>query len=71
MPDSSKFETETSLLKELHRLEKSHSDLDNRITNYEITLHETLAVKRLKKEKLAVKDKIRKIRNKLTPDIIA
>ena len=71
MSDQIKYENEKILLKELRRLETLHSGLDYEISNFEGNLHETLDMKRLKKEKLLIKDKIREIRNKLTPDIIA
>lgn len=57
---------------ELATLRHEHRDLDDAIA----ALHEhgradPLTLKRLKKQKLALKDQIRRIEDELTPDIIA
>lgn len=57
---------------ELELLQQEHRDLDQSIA----ALHEEgradpLTLQRLKKKKLALKDKIARIEDELTPDIIA
>ncbi len=57
---------------ELENFSREHRDLDDAIA----ALHEhgkanPLALRRLKKRKLALKDKIARIEDELTPDIIA
>ena len=56
---------------ELRRLEKEHGRIDKMLSNIEDPILDTLLIQRLKKEKLFLKDKINKIANELTPDIIA
>ena len=57
---------------ELHVLRQEHRDLDSAIDALENrTASDQLTVTRLKKQKLALKDKIARIEDKLTPDIIA
>ncbi|MBI1180372.1 MAG: DUF465 domain-containing protein [Alphaproteobacteria bacterium] len=56
----------------LAELQLEHSDLDASITAMEAQAHvDQIRVQRLKKRKLALKDLIAKLRNQLTPDIIA
>ena len=60
------------LKKDLEDLRNRHSDLDRQIkrATHESTFNQ-LAVQRLKKEKLGLKDQIEKMRSQLLPDIIA
>lgn len=63
---------EQSLRDELVALQQQHRTLDEEIVGLEISGGaDQLAIKRLKKEKLALKDRIYAIEDKLTPDIIA
>ena len=60
------------LLNQLTLLEQEHQDLDEIINR----LHEQktvnfLQMQRLKKRKLLLKDKIKDLKNKMQPDIIA
>ena len=53
-------------------LQQEHRDLDAAIAAMEEgTRPDLLAVRRLKKQKLALKDRIARIEDELTPDIIA
>ena len=61
----------TELRLELRKLEKEHGRIDKMLSNIEDPILDTLLIQRLKKEKLFLKDKINKIANELTPDIIA
>ena len=57
---------------ELEVLRREHRDLDVAITALEERASaDPLTLRRLKKQKLALKDKIARIDDKLTPDIIA
>ncbi len=56
----------------LEVLRREHRDLDEAITALsESRLPDQLTLKRLKKQKLVLKDKIAAIEDELTPDIIA
>ncbi|WP_083481021.1 DUF465 domain-containing protein [Jannaschia donghaensis] len=56
----------------LEVLRQDHSDLDAAIRALEdSTATDLLVVKRLKKQKLNLKDRIARIEDELTPDIIA
>ena len=56
----------------LNGLKKNHGDLDLAIEALnKINTSDQLSVRRLKKEKLKVKDEIKRLKDKLTPDIIA
>lgn len=56
----------------LNKLQEDHRDLDIKIEHLMATaVYDQLAVQRLKKRKLQLKDEILKIRTKLVPDIIA
>ncbi len=60
------------LLKNLKLLEEEHRDLDEVI--YELQQNKTvnlMQIIRLKKKKLYLKDKIKKLKYELEPDIIA
>lgn len=53
-------------------LEEEHRDLDAAIRAMEITApYERLSIARLKKKKLALKDKIQTLKDSMLPDIIA
>ncbi len=53
-------------------LAREHRDLDEAISALEEhTRPDQLTLRRLKKQKLALKDRIAKIEDELTPDIIA
>ena len=57
---------------ELARLKQEHRDLDGAIDALEnMVAGDQLQIQRLKKRKLALKDKIIQIEDQLTPDIIA
>lgn len=56
----------------LEVLRREHRDLDDAIHVLETSGRgEQLAIRRLKKQKLVLKDKIGRIEDQLTPDIIA
>jgi hypothetical protein len=56
----------------LSKLKEEHRGLDDEITRRMATpLYDQLAVQRLKKRKLKLKDEINKVKAKLIPDIIA
>lgn len=65
--------TEEEILRdELVALQQQHRQLDEEIAGLELSGRaDQLSIKRLKKEKLALKDRIYAIEDKLTPDIIA
>ena len=61
-----------TLKKELERLRDAHSSLDAQINQAASgAIVNQLALQRLKRQKLALKDQIEKLRSKLLPDIIA
>ena len=56
----------------LEVLRQDHRDLDTAIRAVEaLVVHDVLVIKRLKRQKLSIKDKISRIEDELTPDIIA
>lgn len=56
----------------LQVLKQDHRDLDTAIRALEDrTVQDVLVIKRLKKQKLTLKDRISRIEDELTPDIIA
>ncbi|PWJ14451.1 YdcH family protein [Jannaschia seohaensis] len=56
----------------LEVLRQDHRDLDAAIRAYEESLSpDMLAVRRLKRQKLGLKDRIQRLEDQLTPDIIA
>ena len=56
----------------LNGLKQNHGDLDLAIEALnKINISDQLSVRRLKKEKLKIKDEIERLKDKLTPDIIA
>ncbi|MBB5518576.1 YdcH family protein [Amphiplicatus metriothermophilus] len=61
-----------ALLIKLRLLQEEHADLDAAISALEAQPHhDRLAVARLKKKKLLLKDQIQAVKDQLTPDIIA
>ncbi len=63
---------EDALQTRLTLLLQEHSDLDAAITALAAApSHDPLAIARLKKKKLQLKDIIQKLKDQLTPDIIA
>lgn len=63
---------ERELREELVKLRAEHRDLDDEIVTLEASgTAEQLLVKRLKKRKLAIKDRISVVEDQLLPDIIA
>lgn len=65
--------TEAEVLKvKLEMLRREHRDLDLAIEAMEATGRaDQLALRRLKKQKLALKDEIQRVEDRLLPDIIA
>lgn len=60
------------LIEKLKELEQEHSDLDQILIQFqEKHTVDFLQIKRLKKRKLILKDKITNIKNELEPDSIA
>ena len=63
---------ERELRERLAQLRAEHRDLDAQIVAEELSSHaDQLQIKRLKKRKLALKDRITAIEDQLLPDIIA
>lgn len=63
---------ERDLREQLARLRAEHRDLDEQIVAQEVIgLVDQLHIKRLKKRKLALKDRITALEDQLFPDIIA
>ncbi|MFM8746977.1 MAG: YdcH family protein [Aestuariivirga sp.] len=63
---------EVQLRNQLQNLIQQHRDLDTAIHSLELTgTSDPLQLRRLKKMKLDIKDKIQAIENMLIPDIIA
>ena len=70
--DKISMQTEEVLRLELEFFRQEHRDLDQAITvlsNSATT--DRLMIQRLKKKKLQLKDKIKRLEDRLTPDIIA
>jgi hypothetical protein len=66
------LKTEEVLQIELGVLKQEHRDLDEAVLALEERgIRDQLTIQRLKKKKLALKDKIAVIEDRLTPDIIA
>ena len=65
-------EEERELREQLARLQQEHRDLDAAIAALAMSPgSDVIQVQRLKKRKLVLRDKIRQIEDRLTPDIIA
>jgi hypothetical protein len=63
---------ERELREQLARLRAEHRELDAEIVAHEVSkFADQLLIKRLKKRKLALKDRISAIEDQLFPDIIA
>jgi hypothetical protein len=72
MQATGEMSREEVLRVELEVLRREHRDLDAAIHALEDTGRgDQLALKRLKKQKLSLKDKIVRIEDQITPDIIA
>ncbi len=70
--DSSKMDSEEVLRVELEVLRREHRDLDDAISALQESRRaDQLRLRRLKKTKLELKDRIARLEDKLTPDIIA
>ena len=70
--DQKSGEHEDELRRELLQLRQEHRDLDAAIDAMVQTGNlDTIRIQRLKKKKLALKDRIAAIEDKLLPDIIA
>lgn len=65
------MKTEDVLRVELETFRQEHRDLDDAIAALEATGGDVLTIRRLKKQKLALKDRIAAIEDRITPDIIA
>ena len=66
------LKTEEVLQIELEVLKQEHRDLDQAVMALEErSIRDQLTIQRLKKKKLALKDKIAVIEDRLTPDITA
>ena len=66
------LKTEEVLQIELEVLKQEHRDLDQAVMALEErSIRDQLTIQRLKKKKLALKDKIAVIEDRITPDIIA
>jgi len=66
------MQTEDVLKVELEFFRQEHRDLDQAITALSDTAtSDRLMIQRLKKKKLQLKDKITRLEDRLTPDIIA
>jgi hypothetical protein len=61
----------TSIKIKLLELEEAHRKIDNILSDMQDPILDPLILRRLKKEKLNLKDKIRRINTELTPNIIA
>ncbi|MSO68588.1 MAG: DUF465 domain-containing protein [Pseudolabrys sp.] len=65
-------EDERALREQLARLQQEHRDLDAAIAALGLSpSSDLIQIQRLKKRKLVLRDKIRRINDQLTPDIIA
>jgi hypothetical protein len=66
------FASSTELRHRLHDLQVEHRDLDEVITRLENgPPHDELLLRRLKKRKLALKDRISQVERMLQPDVPA
>lgn len=72
MNSPSEMSHEDVLRVKLEVLKREHRDLDEAIAALQDSTNpDQLTLRRLKKQKLALKDRIAKIEDELTPDIIA
>ena len=56
---------------EFARLKQDHADLDAAINAMAATGCDPLQIQRMKKKKLALKDRLRQLEDRIIPDIIA
>lgn len=56
---------------ELARVKQDHADFDAAINAMLMTGCDPLQIQRMKKKKLAIKDRLRQLEDKVIPDIIA
>ncbi len=72
MSDNDVVGDEDALREELISLQEEHRDLDHAIKALEGgAMVDALQIRRLKKKKLVLKERIAHLEDKLTPDIIA
>ncbi|MEM9640308.1 MAG: DUF465 domain-containing protein [Pseudomonadota bacterium] len=72
MSNASKMNKNEVLRAKLAALKEEHRDLDDAIQSLqERASQDVLALRRLKKRKLALKDQIARLEDEVTPDIIA
>ncbi len=72
MNDSGQMDTQDVLRVELEVMRREHRDLDDAIEALQTTQRaDQLQLGRLKRQKLALKDRIRRLEDRLFPDIIA
>ncbi len=64
-------EEEQVIRAEIVRLREEHRDLDTAIAAMAEAGHDPFSLQRLKKRKLALKDRISRLEDQLLPDIIA
>lgn len=72
MSNSEKLNRNEVLRIELATLRQEHEDLDHAIDALHGTVNpDQLRLQRMKRQKLALKDQIRRLEDEITPDIIA
>lgn len=72
MNDATRMNTEEVQHVELEELKREHRDLDDAICALQDSQRaDPLRLRRLKKQKLGLKDRIARLEDQLTPDIIA
>ena len=72
MNTSAKMEQKEVLRVELAVLQQEHRDLDDAIhALHDRGIPDMLTLQRLKRQKLALKDQISRLEDRITPDIIA
>ena len=70
--DTAEEPSEAELVELLKKLRAEHRAIDNEIkAMFETGVTDMLKIKRMKKIKLAMKDRVAFLENQLTPDIIA
>ena len=66
------MDIQKDIMHKLHKLQTEHQTLEAKIRSESVhAVQDQLALCRLKKQKLEIKDKIAKTQSKLLPDIIA
>jgi len=71
MTNSNALQKVSAIQIKLLKLKAEHKKIDGILSDRGNPISDPLLVRRLKKEKLILKDKIQKITNQLTPNIIA